>query len=85
MLKAKWKLFAFGHYFQNDLAADTAIKLFDELVAADTPLDFEELLKPTMAFSPALWPEYAVLPIEDVVDGMYNLAMHAQDVEAMEA
>lgn len=85
MLKAKWKLFALGHYFQNELDVEAAIKLFDELTSANTPLDYEELLKPTTALSPTLWPEYAVLPVESVIDDMYNLAMHAQDVEAMEA
>lgn len=83
-LKQKWKLFAFGQYFQNDLDVEAATKLFDELSAARTGYDCMELLKPTTTFSPRLWPEYAVRPVEEVVDDMYALAMHAQDVENME-
>lgn len=47
MIHKKWKLLAFGQYFQNDLGVDEALKLFDELSAARTPFDYEELLKPT--------------------------------------
>lgn len=83
-LKQKWKLFAFGQYFQNDLDVEAATKLFDELSAASCGYDCMELLKPTRTFSPRPWPEYAVMPIETVVDDMYALAMHAQDVENME-
>ena len=83
-LKQKWKLFAFGHYFQNDLTVEAATKLFDELSAAKCGYDCEELLKPTSTFSPKLWPEYASIPIENAMDDMYALAMHAQDVENME-
>jgi hypothetical protein len=84
MIHKKWKLLAFGQYFQNDLGVDEALKLFDELSAARTPFDYAELLKPTRVTLTRLWPEYAVLPIERVVDDMYALAEHAQDVENME-
>jgi len=84
MLKQKWKLFAFGQYFQNDLDVEAATKLFDELSAAQSAYDCEELLKPTTEFSPKPWPEHTVIPIDQVVDDMYALAMHAQDVENME-
>lgn len=84
MLKQKWKLFAFGQYFQNELDVEAAIKLFDKLSAAKCGYDCMELLKPTTTFPPRPWPEHAVRPIEEVVDDMYALAMHVQDVEAME-
>lgn len=83
-IKQKWKLFAFGQFFRNDLTVGEALKLFDELVTAETEEDLLEALKPVTETPPKLWPEFATLPLEQVVDDMYALAMHAQDVEALD-
>lgn len=83
-IKQKWKLFAFGQFFRNDLSVEEALRLFDDLVAAQTEEDLLEILKPVTEASPQLWPEFATLPLEQVVDDMYALAMHAQDVEALD-
>jgi len=81
MLHSKWKLFAFGHYFNtNGLTVTEVLKLFDELVSANSAYGCEELLQQA-ALLAKLWP---LETVENVIADMYTLAMHAQEVENME-
>lgn len=79
-LKRKWVLFAFGHYFANDLSEEDAVAWFSQLVSYNNQEQVELLLALAGEKGPSPWPEYERMNAKELVDAMYNLASYAQEL-----
>jgi len=79
MLKNKWKLFAIGHFFSNELTEQEALNLFDQITQSSN----EDNLQATLSSIDALiWCEFENTNVVELSEHIYNLAESAQEVEA---
>jgi len=78
-LKAKWKLFAIGHFFANEMARGQAIDMFDRLAQCKSREQVEVVIDDYDDVMP--WQEFRTLDLLDLSDAVEALALYAQEIE----